>query len=135
MRQGFFLFILFTFSLNTMGSDDVLKIAEKYNKKKNQVFSLEVKKRKILAEIYQIEKNTEKVVQKKSEFDKKNVRLDFDLKAISKKIIDLEEKIKNMAPNLTERIGFVDQLAQTPWSYVFIHSQTVEELDDLYQIS
>ena len=64
---------------------DVFDIAEKYNREKNRVLNLEEKKRAMLADIYGVEKETQRVVLEKGELQEKGINLNFQLKTFQKK--------------------------------------------------
>lgn len=122
--------ILFTIAFSSH-AEDVFDIAEKYNKKKNQVLDLESNKRKVLADIYKIEKETKSLVIKKAELDEEKAALDHRLSKISKDVVEIENELTELTPVLMDRLAFVEQINDLPWFYAFLTSQTVGELDRL----
>ena len=114
-------------------AEDVFDLAEKYNSKKNKVLSLETQKRGILSEIYGVERETNKIVTQKSELDDKKIKLDGKLVRVSKKILKIESNLRELTPDLTERLAFAEQINNLPWFYTFLTSQSVMELDHLFE--
>lgn len=113
-------------------AEDIFELAEKYNVKKDQVVNLEAKRRQILGEIYGIEKETHKIVTQKAELDEKKVQLDNELNRISNRIIAIENELSELAPQLNDRMAFFEQIDSLPWFYAFLTSQTVAELDQVF---
>ncbi len=132
MRIGFVL-IAFLTSFSLQASDDVLDLAAKYNKQKNQVVDLEEKRRKTLSDIYAIEKKTNKIVLKKGELDQEKLKLDNEMKKLSQKIVSIESKIYDMTPMLIERLAVVEQMNNLPWFYTLLTSENLAELDQIFK--
>lgn len=121
------------FSSAVVCGADVFEIAEKYNNQKKYVVKLEAKKRQVLAELYGIDKETKKLVIKKTELDNEKVQLDYKLSRISTKIVKIEGELKELTPELIERVSFLEKIQDLPWFYAFLTSQNVSDLDYLYK--
>lgn len=127
------LLVIIIFICSAQAEEDIFDLAEKYNKKKTQVIGIEEDRRRVLSDIYAIEKKTRKLVLQKNTLDEKKVQLKYDLSKISKNIVNIEEQISQLTPMLIERTQFLDKIQDLPWFYAFITSQSVTELDRLYQ--
>ena len=124
---------LLIFSLHLLAETDIFDLAAKYNKKKSQVTNLEEKKRKTLSELYAIEKETNKIVLQKTELSEKELKLEAELKDLSKQVVKIEKDISEITPMLNERMAMVDQVNNLPWFYSFITSQSLIELDQIFE--
>lgn len=113
--------------------EDVLDLAAKYNSAQKGVVKLETRKRQVLADIYAIEKETNKLVLQKTELGDKKLKLDGRLAEISKKIVEMEVQVREMIPDLVERLNFTDQVNSLPWFYTFLTSQSLNELDVTFE--
>ena len=113
--------------------DDVFDLAAKYNATKKGLSKLELKKRRVLAEIYSIEKKTNKLVLQKTELDEDKMNLDAKLSNISKRVIEIERQIQTLIPDLVERLSFADQINGLPWLYTFLTAQSLNELDTTFE--
>lgn len=113
----------------SFAQDEVLDLAAEYNKIKKGVTKLEEKKRRILSEIYNIEKETNKLVLEKNDIDEKKLKLDGQLSQTSKKIVSLQNEIQTLLPDLVERVGFAEHVNDLPWFYTFLTSQSLSQLD------
>lgn len=109
--------------------EDIFDMAETYNSKKKKVFSLENKKRGMLSEVYSLERKTRKIVEEKSELGSKKIKLEISLRKTSKKIIEIEEEVKELTPQLQKRLSYVHKIQDMPWMYAFISSADIAELD------
>ena len=114
-------------------AEDIFDLAAEYNTKKHKVLNLEEGERKILSDLYSIEKETNKVVVQKNELDEKKFKLDGKMAVISKKIISIKRDLQALTPNLTERLAFTEQINNLPWFYAFLTSQSVLEFDHLLE--
>ena len=112
-------------------AEDVFDIAAKYNEKKNKVVNLETQRRKTLAEIYNIEKETNKIEIKKTELHEQKIQLDQELKDISARVVQIELELHELTPVLTQRIEFVEQVNKLPWFYTFLTAQSLSDLDQM----
>ncbi len=133
MRACLSLVFLFLLNGAFSNAEDVFDLAEQYNQKKNKVTFLESRQRAILSQIYSIEKETNKLVTQKSEVDEQKIKLDGELANLSKKIVEVETEIESILPELVERMAFTDQVNSLPWFYTFLTSQTLMDLDILFE--
>lgn len=123
-------FVLFASNLN---AEDVFDLAARYNASKKDLNELESKKRKVMAEIYAIEKETNKLVLQKTELDEEKLNLDAQLANISRKIVEIEKQIESMIPELVERLAFAEQVNGLPWIYAMLTAQSLNELDTTFE--
>ncbi len=129
----FFIAVLLFVSVNSFAEEDLFDIAARYTKQKTQVVDLEEKRRKTLADIYSIERRTNKIVLKKGELDRDRLKLDVEMKKISKKIVSLQDNLYEMTPTLIERLSVVEQMNNLPWFYTILTSSDLSELDQLFK--
>jgi septal ring factor EnvC (AmiA/AmiB activator) len=120
-------------SLLARGDDEVFGLAAQYNAVKKNVTLLETKKRKVLAEIYSIEKETNKLVLEKTDLSEEKLQLDERLSTISQKIVGLERRAQSLVPELIDRLKFSNRISDLPWLYTIITAQTLGELDSTFE--
>lgn len=122
--------LVLLFSLPIYANEtDVFDIAAKFTAAQKGLTQLEIQKRKILSDIYSIEKETNKLVLEKNELDDQKFKLDENLGYISQKIVSMETQVQAMIPELVERLSFTEQINSLPWFYSFLTSQSLMELD------
>ena len=110
-------------------AEDIFDVAEEYNKKKSELTELEAKRRQAMAEVYRLDKETQKLVIQKSELDEKKAKFNHDLNQASVEIVQIEEKIQKMTPDLLRRFDLTDKINDVPWLYALLSSQSVGELE------
>ncbi len=133
MKQGLLCFSLILSGLSVQAEADLFDLAAEYNSIKKGVTQLESKKRKILSDIYSIERETNLLVLEKNKIDEKKLKLDGELSKISHRIVEIEHQIQGMIPDLMERLNFTEQVNNLPWFYTFLTSQSLAELDHTVQ--
>ena len=126
-----FLIIILTNPL--LAEKDVLDIAADYNRLRKGVGNLQKEKRQILSELYKIEKDTSRLVIKKNEVNERKMKLDFSLKKVSREIVRIEAEIEKQIPDLIDRLKFTEQVNSLPWLYTFLTSQSLADLDNVFQ--
>ncbi len=109
--------------------EDIFDVAAEYNRKKSELTELEVNRRKALAEVYRLDKETQKIVIEKSALDEKKAKFDHDLSQASTEIVQIEEKIQMMLPDLLRRLDLAEKINDVPWLYALLSSQSVGELE------
>lgn len=124
-------FLHFAYS-DTILPDEVLDIAAEYDRKKREVQNLENEKRLRLSEIYKLDKETQSLVNKKSDLDKKNVRLNFKLNQTSQKINHAQQELQVLTPELSDRLLLMEHVEKMPWLFALISSLSLVELDHIY---
>lgn len=125
-----FIVALFVFLIYPLvGAEDIFDVAEEYNRKKSELTELEVNRRKAMAEVYRIDKETQKLVIEKSKLDEKKAKFDHDLNQASLEIVQIEEKIQKMMPDLLRRFDLAEKINDVPWLYALLSSQSVGELE------
>jgi len=109
--------------------EDIFDVAEEYNRKKTELTDLEVKRRQAMAEVYRLDKETQKLVIQKSELDEKKAKFDYDLNQASAETVQIEERIQKMTPDLLRRFDLAEKINDVPWLYALLSSQSVGELE------
>jgi len=123
------IFLLFADSLWAQDSyDQILDIAERFQKEKKVMESLEDKKRGLMGTVYTLERETRKIAKVKSRLKNEEIGLNRDLKQSTGKIVKLEDRIISITKNLQRRLDTARTMGSMPWMYILLTAYNPIEL-------
>jgi murein hydrolase activator len=135
MLASSILFFAICFYGTSLYGEDIFDVAIEYKNEQSRLSELEQQHRQTLGEVYEIERATQKLVQKKTELEEQRAKLNYDLNQASVELVQTENQIRLMTPNLNERMELSGKIDQTPWLYSLLSSQSVVELETFLHIS
>jgi septal ring factor EnvC (AmiA/AmiB activator) len=88
----------------------VENIAKDFESNKKQIEDAEVKQRKVLSALYEINKKMKKIVTEKGNLSQQRAQLEFEIKNLSDKVQSLEVQAKSQRALLAERLRAIYKL-------------------------
>ncbi len=126
---GFLLFVTVLSNSGAQAAPKAEHLAAEFQKTKISLMNDEVKQRKVLGALFEINRKMKKIVSEKATLEQEKMAVDGNVKELSSRIEDLEQKTKSQKILLGERLAAIYKLGGQGMARILFSSHSSAELE------